>query len=185
MKTEKTIQREKTILSVLVDKGYLPSSGDFEITETLITQYCATYNEHYTSSNGYKKTGNYRYARKLAALTLMEHRRKINTRVKLTLTKKNDTENKCGFVYITSNPAFPGTVKVGITKDINARLATYQTYDPTRSYKIEHYEFFEDVRSKEKKMLNAFSIDIYKGEWIPDDRKNILKELFDNWPKAN
>jgi predicted GIY-YIG superfamily endonuclease len=76
---------------------------------------------------------------------------------------------KSGYLYIISNKAFPGFVKVGITENIENRLRSYQTSDPKRGYKIEFYIKHPNCREAEKrikKMMKYFSTDIIqKGEW--------------------
>ena len=183
MKTEQTLLREKAVIQSMIEQKLI-GRKDFEITDDLISHYCSIYNKLYSLGKGYGKNNNYRYARKLAAISLMDYKKSLNSRSIISI-KHNSSKMKCGFVYLISNPAFPNCIKIGITQNIDKRLATYQTYDPFRSYKIEHYEFFEDIREKEKLMLNRFSIDLYKGEWIPDDRTTLLKELFSHWSQAN
>lgn len=41
-----------------------------------------------------------------------------------------------GFVYLIVNPRFPGWVKVGQTKNVEARLRQYNTGDPWRAYRV-------------------------------------------------
>ena len=41
------------------------------------------------------------------------------------------------WVYVISNPAYKGEYKVGIAKDWQARLNSYQTADPDRAYYME------------------------------------------------
>lgn len=184
MKSNETIIREKFIIDKMIENKIISEDIPFNLTSNIIDSYCQIYSDNFSSKNGNHKNSNKRYARKLAALTLMEFQRnKFETTN--TVIKSKSIPLKCGFVYLISNPSFPGTVKVGITKDIIKRLDTYQTYDPYRSYKIEHYEFCENIREKESKILNQFSIDLYKGEWIDDKREDIKKVLFDHWPKAN
>ena len=59
---------------------------------------------------------------------------------------------KSGYLYIISNPSHNGWYKVGVTDDIKARLHTYQTGDPKRSYKVEFYIAHPDCFSAEKKI---------------------------------
>jgi len=75
---------------------------------------------------------------------------------------------KPGFLYIISNPSFPGFLKIGVSEDINARLHTYQTGDPKRSYKVEYYIFHPDCYKAEKKikeMMKRFATSQRK-EWF-------------------
>ena len=41
-----------------------------------------------------------------------------------------------GFVYLVVHPNYPGWVKVGSTTNPARRLASYQTGDPMRSYRM-------------------------------------------------
>ena len=45
------------------------------------------------------------------------------------------TSEKRGFVYIITNPAYPGYVKIGKALDVLSRLNSYHTYSPKRDYK--------------------------------------------------
>jgi hypothetical protein len=81
------------------------------------------------------------------------------------------TTIKPGYVYIITNPAHPGWVKIGITDDIKCRLNTYQTADPKRSYKIEHYIYHPDCLKAEreiKDMMKYFAL-ARKNEWYECD----------------
>ena len=94
---------------------------------------------------------------------------------------------KSGFVYIISNPAHVGWLKIGVTDDINDRLHVYQTGDPKRSYKVEFYIAYFTVRADEfdsALMGNGVenvqkNIEIYekKGNDISAKEKNVLTIL--------
>lgn len=75
-----------------------------------------------------------------------------------------------GFIYIITNPKFEGYCKIGISENLTNRLRTYQTSDPHRKYKIEHYIFhpkYKIAEVKIKEMMKHFSTDtIQKGEWF-------------------
>ena len=43
---------------------------------------------------------------------------------------------KEGYVYMVTNPAFPGWIKVGTAVNTRDRLSGYQTSDPHRGYKM-------------------------------------------------
>jgi len=78
---------------------------------------------------------------------------------------------KSGYVYIISNPAHSGWLKIGVTEDIKSRLHTYQTSDPKRAYKIEYYIFHPDAFSAEKKikeMMHYFATR-QRNEWFEVD----------------
>ena len=78
------------------------------------------------------------------------------------------TSDKRGFVYIITNPAYPGYVKIGKALDVISRFNSYQTYSPMRDYVLEGYEFFPDRREAEdlmKKLLANEQGDA-EGEWF-------------------
>ena len=53
-----------------------------------------------------------------------------------TDAKKDERLKK--WVYVISHPVYAGEYKVGIAKYVEARLNSYQTSDPNRSYKLEY-----------------------------------------------
>lgn len=86
---------------------------------------------------------------------------------------------KSGYVYIISNPAHPGWLKVGVTEDINARLHTYQTSDPQRAYKVEYYIPHPDPLTAEKKikeMMKMFAKS-QRNEWFECDLQMAIVRL--------
>lgn len=78
---------------------------------------------------------------------------------------------KSGYLYIVSNMAFPGFLKVGVTEDIKSRLRTYQTSDPKRAYKMEFFIFHPDAYTAEKKIKKAMKMfaKSQKNEWFECD----------------
>ena len=54
-----------------------------------------------------------------------------------------------GYLYIITNENFPGWVKVGVTKDLDARLNNYQTASPHRNYRLV-YSIFHPNTLKRK-----------------------------------
>lgn len=78
---------------------------------------------------------------------------------------------KAGFLYVITNPAFPGWVKIGTTWNLEERLHVYQTGDPFRQYKLEYSLHHPQFRMAEKKIKDAmkpFALEI-KGEWYRID----------------
>lgn len=78
---------------------------------------------------------------------------------------------KPGYVYIISNPAHVGWLKIGVTEDIKSRLTAYQTCDPKREYKVEYYIAHPDCYTAEKKikdMMHYFA-KRQKNEWYEID----------------
>ncbi len=86
----------------------------------------------------------------------------------LMKSSKIDTD---GFVYVITNSAFAGYVKIGITKNIKNRLRTYQTSAPMRDYKVEHYIHHPNCYKAEKDIHDAlyyFALS-KKNEWFEVD----------------
>lgn len=70
-----------------------------------------------------------------------------------------------GFVYVMTNPAWPGYVKVGRALDPFDRLASYQTSDPNRAYEIQAYRYFEDRYDAERMIQRLLTPWWASGEW--------------------
>jgi predicted GIY-YIG superfamily endonuclease len=86
---------------------------------------------------------------------------------------------KPGYLYIITNEAFPGFVKVGVTEDINSRLHVYQVGDPKRKYKIQFYIFHPDAYTAEKnikEVMKRFALS-RKNEWYEIDLKMAISRL--------
>jgi len=86
---------------------------------------------------------------------------------------------KAGYIYIISNPSHKGWVKVGVTEDINSRLSVYQTGDPKRSYKVEHYISHPDCYKAEKQIKEAmkyFALS-QRNEWYEIDLHMAISRL--------
>jgi hypothetical protein len=158
----------KDTIKKLINDGQLPAEGLFDITEGLIESYIAIYGE--SSGNRYDRN----YARKLAGLNLFKL--KINERdIKFSLCKE-------GILYFITNTAWPKHVKIGITTDIDKRLATYQTGDPFRNYKVSHYEFVLDRHACEKQVKEIYSVNIENGEWLTDViAKEVIEAMREKW----
>jgi hypothetical protein len=161
----KLSQKELSVLAKLQKDGH-NFFNPFDITEDHLTLFVRAYSDVFANGSMKLSSSNFRYARKLAGLSLM----KLNI---MLGHKVNDI--KSGMIYLLENPIFPDHYKVGITVDIDARLSQYQTSDPYRNFKFKHYEFVLNRREMEKRMLNDFSISIENGEWI---RKNNAVDVF-------
>ena len=113
------------------------------------------------------------YALKLAGLSLLKLNKKREDKSKSL--KKAEQKTKSGIVYIISNEAFPGYYKVGMTQNLKQRLKSYQTYDPHRRFKVEHYRVVDDARSVERYFLTHCNVDISSGEWVKGEN---IKSIF-------
>jgi hypothetical protein len=73
-----------------------------------------------------------------------------------------------GDVYIITNPAWKGWMKVGMALDAKDRLKSYQTSSPLRDYKLNYKKYFKDRRSAEStahRRLKRICKD-FEGEWF-------------------
>ena len=57
---------------------------------------------------------------------------------------------KEGYVYVITNAAWPGWVKIGMAIDAEDRLNGYQTSSPHRDYILEHSVYSNDRRKAER-----------------------------------
>jgi hypothetical protein len=81
---------------------------------------------------------------------------------------ENLSSTKEGYVYVISNPAWPGWVKVGMAIDANDRCSSYQTSSPLRDYTLHCAVSSEDRRKDEykaHKRLGTVASD-RRGEWF-------------------
>ena len=101
-------------------------------------------------------------------------------------TKRSTILNNSGYLYIITNEAFPGWVKVGTTADLNQRLHVYQTSDPFRRYRIVYSLQHPEFRKAEKRIketMKYFALET-KGEWYRIDlhmAKSRLEEQLDEY----
>ncbi len=168
-------EKAKSIFKVMVTRGIIPENGMFDITEKMLESSFLIYRELFPPKTSRKlRPSDVRLNKKICGLNLM----------KLLEERTNETETinkvkkpliKAGFVYVISNPAFQGKYKVGMTTNLENRLSVYQTYDPERRFKIENYAFVENRRLIEKSILDIYSIDLDKGEWVSTEK---VKEIF-------
>lgn len=86
-----------------------------------------------------------------------------------------------GWVYILTNPAWPGYVKVGSSHDAASRLRSYQTSSPFRDFTLEGLAFVPDRWAFERSLHDALrGHRVGTTEWFrvhPQDAKGILNKL--------
>lgn len=78
-------------------------------------------------------------------------------------------------VYLITNPAWPGWIKIGIASSHKARLSVYQTGSPFRDYKIVGGITTPHWKAVENALHNHFNSEY---EWVEasiDDAKTKLK----------
>ena len=107
---------------------------------------------------------------------LLNYEKEVNYTT--TPPKRTDTNGEDNvlkkYVYVISNPKYKDLYKVGIAKDYKARLNSYQTSDPYRSYKLEYKIYTPWFRELEKHIHKTFE---NRFEWVKADLKDIIKEL--------
>ena len=86
---------------------------------------------------------------------------------------------KEGYVYVITNPAWPGWVKIGMAIDADDRCNGYQTSSPFRDYVLEHIILTKNRRKTEAEAHYSASkmASSKNGEWFKlsiEDAKKIL-----------
>lgn len=71
-----------------------------------------------------------------------------------------------GYIYVMTNPAWPGHVKIGSAGDCNKRLAQFNTGSPYRDYEI-HYHIYATNRLLSERLVHEQLRDYRaQGEWF-------------------
>ena len=78
---------------------------------------------------------------------------------------RNYRHTKSGYVYVISNPAWKGWVKIGMAIDAEDRCNSYQTSSPFRDYNLLYSVYVTDRRVMEKKAHRRIAK-------IAEDRQN-------------
>lgn len=79
-----------------------------------------------------------------------------------------------GFIYVISNSAFPDKYKVGIARDVDKRLNSYQTSEPERAYKVEYKKETPLYREIETAVHDSFTT---QHEWVHADLAEIINKI--------
>jgi hypothetical protein len=88
--------------------------------------------------------------------------------------------DKRGFVYVITNPAWPGSVKVGRAFDPEARLRNYQTSCPNRDFKLHFAAYFNDCYAAELMIHSTLADYLATGEWfhvLPSTARAVIERL--------
>ena len=85
--------------------------------------------------------------------------------LRVDVPKRTDTNGNLptGNVYVISNPKFPDEYKVGIAKNVQRRLNSYQTSDPDRGYRLEHTRSTPHYKEIERHVHEKYDS---KHEWV-------------------
>ena len=86
-----------------------------------------------------------------------------------------------GEVYIITNPAWKGWIKIGMAIEAEDRLRGYQTSSPLRDFKLKFKKYFDNRRKAEQQAhtLCTKKAAKRKGEWFKIDLK-IAKDIINN-----
>jgi len=93
--------------------------------------------------------------------------------------KKNRIDNRPPIVsnlYLITNTAFEGWVKVGRARDVVKRLKSYQTSSPYRDFEIKFSVEVEDIAAIERYIYPKYN---FKNEWVEVDYKVLMKDIID------
>jgi len=88
----------------------------------------------------------------------------------------NYEKSNKGHVYLITNPAWKGWVKVGMAVDANDRCNQYQTSSPMRDYKLEYKKQFNHRRiaeSQAHKLCGKKALQ-QNGEWFKINIKDAI-----------
>lgn len=88
-----------------------------------------------------------------------------------------------GFVYIITNRAYPGFVKVGKAVNVESRVSGLNTGDPFRCFRAEYAQFFEDALRIEREFHEAHADVRMEGEWFAMDVSTARAALYREWEK--
>lgn len=84
-------------------------------------------------------------------------------------------------MYLLTNTAWPGYVKIGSAVSLSARIQQYQTCSPFRDYQLFAAAFFPDRLTAERRLLRSVrGHRMGRAEWVhahPHDVKHILERL--------
>lgn len=179
--------KDKAALTIikLIENAIIPANNPlFDITEDQLDSFIQIYDTYSDGrrrttkgglSKNYRNRINYTFARKMAGRDLIAFK-----------VERGAKTNQCkeGFIYSIANPAWPNYLKIGMSSNVEKRLASYQTYSPLRDYYRVHYEFVLNKRQVEKDILNKFGYSFENGEWIKDtSAEEIIKYINKKIPR--
>jgi hypothetical protein len=86
---------------------------------------------------------------------------------------------KEGYVYIITNPAWGGWLKVGMAIDAEDRCNSYQTSSPFRDFKLVSKEYFNNRMKAERAMHSVLEVAASdnNGEWFKVSERAAITAL--------
>jgi len=112
----------------------------------------------------------------------------VNQRLPLGLASLGETfyrrsNSPEGWLYVITNPSWTNWVKIGITRDLTARLSTYNTGSPYDSVNYEYFDYIfdenaRDIEQKIHKKLSYLREKTHSNEWyklLPEDALEIIQ----------
>lgn len=91
---------------------------------------------------------------------------------------------RSGFVYLITNPAWPGLVKIGKAANPRARLAALNTADPYRRFRVVYQQFFDQALQVESELHSRLADRRVDGEWFRMTVKGAKAALYSVWEAA-
>lgn len=82
-----------------------------------------------------------------------------------------------GFIYIVSNKSWLQYLKIGRAIDLYKRVSTFNTYDPTRQFKLRCIKYFLDCKDAEQALHALFVKERVRGEWFRLDFNYACRSL--------
>lgn len=82
-----------------------------------------------------------------------------------------------GFIYIVSNKSWPWYLKISRATDPYKRVSTFNTYDPTRRFKLRCIKYFLDCKNAELAFHTRFVKERVRGEWFRLDFNYAYRSL--------
>ena len=93
-----------------------------------------------------------------------------------------ETDKEKGFVYVIRNSNWDGFFKVGIAKNVQRRLNSYQTSDPYRAYEVAYSLETSHYKEIEKVVHEKYTSERY-GEWVEGDLEGIKHTIHEEAQK--
>jgi hypothetical protein len=78
------------------------------------------------------------------------------------------------WIYVLSHPSWPGFSKIGECTNVRTRLAAYNTGCPTKSYRLEIAEYFDNTRILIQEIYEEFATVRTHGEWFAVDPHEVI-----------